>query len=299
MSVMIADPSQGVWEARDGDTPLKKRACGLDSPCALCACGDWLAIADATHRECVCLGRRGFRQLSRMPSVPGPCGLLLSPCGRYLYQLSGEADCVHTRLVATGELLFATPVGVFPRMMRMDQSGRFVLVAGGAVNEAYLLAVPELIHERTVYTRSPCFAADFWQDGLLLVCAGEGEDIQTVVYTLPPRAVRPREVITLPGQPSGLCVCPDGRTALLSTRDGLMKLDIASGRLLWNLPEWPLCMQLCCQGTMALVSGTLNGEVCLLAHRKPWLKRILFCGSEPNACFLPEHGMISATLAHP
>lgn len=299
MSVMIADPSYGVWEARNGEAQLQERACGLDAPCMLCACGDWLAVADAEHRECVCLGLRGFRHLARMPSVPAPCGLLLSPCGRYLYQLSGEADCVHTRLVATGELLFATPTGVFPRMMRMDASGRLVLVAGGAVNEAYLLAVPELNRERTIYTRSPCFAADFWQDGLLLVCAGEGEDIQTVVYTLPPHAVRPREVIVLPGQPGGLCVCPDGRTALLSTRDGLMKLDIASGRLIWNLPEWPLCMRLCCRGTMALVSGTLNGEVCLLAHQKPWLKRILFRGSEPNACFLPEHGMISATLAHP
>lgn len=299
MSVLIADPSYGMWEAPDGAAPLRERPCGLDAPCVLCAGGEWLAAADAANRECVCMSLRGFRPLARMPAVPAPNGLLLSPCGRYLYQLSGEADCIHTRLVATGELLFAAPAGVFPRMMRMDASGRLLLVAGGAVNEAYLLAAPELVRERTVYTRSACFAADFWQGGLLLVCAREGEDIQTVVYTLPPRAVRPREVIALSGQPGGLCVCPDGYTALLSTRDGLMKLDIASGKLLWNLPEWPLCMHLCCQGAMALVSGTLSGEVCLLAHHKPWLKRILFRGSEPTACFLPEHGMISAALAHP
>ena len=221
-----------------------------------------------------------------MPAAPGLAAMCLSPCGRYVYQLSSEADSIHTRLTATGELIFAAPVGVFPRAMCLDASGRLLLAAGGAVDEAYLLSAPELMRERTIHTQSPCFAAGFWRGGLLLVCAAEGEDIHTAVYTLAPGTPRPHKLIDLPGQPGGLCVCPDGVGALISTRDGLMKLDIPQGRLLWNLPDLALCAGLCCRGPMALASLTLGGQVRLLSHYKPWLSRTVFTGTDVHACFL-------------
>ena len=238
------------------------------------------------NRECLCLTCHGLREISRMPAAPGLAALCLSPCGRYVYQLSSEADSVHTRLTATGDLIFAAPVGVFPRAMCLDASGRLLLAAGGAVDEAYLLTAPELVRERTIHTQSPCFAAGFWRGGLLLVCAVEGEDIHTAVYTLAPGTPRPRKLIDLPGQPGGLCVCPDGVGALISTRDGLMKLDIPQGRLLWNLPDLALCAGLCCRGPMALASATLGGQVRLLSHYKPWLSKTVFTGTDVHACFL-------------
>lgn len=299
MSLITIDPSLGVWLAGSAETPLRKVPCTLSHPDIGCANGDMLALASTAERDSVCLLRSGYDEVARMPSPPAVSALALSPCGRYLYQLSAEADCVHTRLIATGELQFATPAGVFPRCMRPDATGRYLLVAGGAEDEACLLAAPELTREKVIHTRCACFAADFWQGGLVLVCAKEGEDIQTAVYTLPARGVRPRLLIVLPGQPGGLCVCPDGRTALLSTRDGLMRLDIETGKLLWNLPEWPLCMHLCCRGNAALVSGTLTGEVCLLSLSQPWQRRVVFRGSEPYACFLPPKGIISASSVHP
>ena len=85
--------------------------------------------------------------------MPALSALCASPCGRYLYQLSSEADCVHVRHTVTGELLYAAPVGVFPRMMRLHPSGRALLVAGGAVSEAYVLHAPELTRESVIYTR--------------------------------------------------------------------------------------------------------------------------------------------------
>lgn len=220
-----------------------------------------------------------------MPALPALSAMCLSPCGRYQYQLSSEADCIHVRHAITGELLFCAQVGVFPRMMRLHPRASMLLAAGGAVGEAYLFRAPELTCERVIPTRGACFTADFWNGGLLLVCAQEGDDIQTVVYSQAPNALRPKKVIALPGQPGGLCVCPDGQSALLSTPDGLMKLDIATGRLLWNLPEWPLCMRLSCRGGMALVSDTLSGQVCLLRHEQPWIKRILCSGSDAQASF--------------
>lgn len=284
MSLIIADARLGVWKATDEGGPLTGVDCALEGPRLTCAGSACVCVGG--NRECLCLTCHGLREISRMPAAPGLAALCLSPCGRYVYQLSSEADSVHTRLTATGDLIFAAPVGVFPRAMCLDASGRLLLAAGGAVDEAYLLTAPELVRERTIHTQSPCFAAGFWRSGLLLVCAVEGEDIHTAVYTLAPGTPRPRKLIDLPGQPGGLCVCPDGVGALISTRDGLMKLDIPQGRLLWNLPDLALCAGLCCRGPMALVSATLGGQVRLLSHYKPWLSKTVFTGTDVHACFL-------------
>ena len=284
MSLIIADARRGVWKATDEGGPLTGVDCALEGPRLTCAGSACVCVGG--NRECLCLTCHGLREISRMPAAPGLAALCLSPCGRYVYQLSSEADSVHTRLTATGDLIFAAPVGVFPRAMCLDASGRLLLAAGGAVDEAYLLTAPELVRERTIHTQSPCFAAGFWRGGLLLVCAVEGEDIHTAVYTLAPGTPRPRKLIDLPGQPGGLCVCPDGVGALISTRDGLMKLDIPQGRLLWNLPDLALCAGLCCRGPMALVSATLGGQVRLLSHYKPWLSKTVFTGTDVHACFL-------------
>ena len=284
MSLIIADARLGVWKATDEGGPLTGVDCALEGPRLTCAGSACVCVGG--NRECLCLTCHGLREISRMPAAPGLAALCLSPCGRYVYQLSSEADSVHTRLTATGDLIFAAPVGVFPRAMCLDASGRLLLAAGGAVDEAYLLTAPELVRERTIHTPSPCFAAGFWRGGLLLVCAVEGEDIHTAVYTLAPGTPRPRKLIDLPGQPGGLCVCPDGVGALISTRDGLMKLDIPQGRLLWNLPDLALCAGLCCRGPMALVSATLGGQVRLLSHYKPWLSKTVFTGTDVHACFL-------------
>ena len=284
MSLLIADAKLGVWKAADGGAPLSEVPCPLEQPHLVCA-GSALACV-AGRRECVCLTGRGLREAGRMPAAPGLAAMCLSPCGRYVYQLSAEADSVHTRLTATGELIFAAPAGVFPRSLCLDASGRWLLAAGGAVDEAYVLSAPELVRERTIHTLNPCFAAGFWRGGVLLVCAAEGEEIQTAVYTLAPGTLRPRKLIELPGQPGGLCICPDGAGALISTRDGLMKLDIPGGRLLWNVPDLALCAGLCCRGPMALVSATLSGSVCLLSHHKSWLRRTILNGTDVHACFL-------------
>ena len=284
MSLIIADARLGVWKATDEGGPLAEVACALEQPRLTCAGSACVCVGGS--RECLCLTSHGLREISRMPAAPGLAAMCLSPCGRYVDQLSSEADSIHTRLTATGELIFAAPVGVFPRAMCLDASGRLLLAAGGAVDEAYLLSAPELMRERTIHTQSPCFAAGFWRGGLLLVCAAEGEDIHTAVYTLAPGTPRPHKLIDLPGQPGGLCVCPDGVGALISTRDGLMKLDIPQGRLLWNLPDLALCAGLCCRGPMALASLTLGGQVRLLSHYKPWLSRTVFTGTDVHACFL-------------
>ena len=167
-------------------------SCPFAWPCAPCVGKGCIAIACAAARECLVLRKADLQPIRSMPCVPGVSAMAISPCGRYLYQLSSEADCVHTRLVSTGELLYAAPAGVFPRCMCPDETGRHLLVAGGAENEAYLLSLPRLETVRVIHTRHPCFAACFGPEGLVLLCAAEGEDIHTAVYGLSARGVRPR-----------------------------------------------------------------------------------------------------------
>ncbi|MEG2315794.1 MAG: hypothetical protein RSC91_06235 [Clostridia bacterium] len=285
MSILLTDSSFGVREAPDAGAPLAAVPCPFSAPYMPYASREHLFFCCRSARDCLCMRRKDHSECVRMPALPALSDLCTSPCGRYLYQLSGEADCVHTRHTATGDLLFSARTGVFPRTMRLHPSGKELLVSGGAVNEAYLLRAPELKRDATIRLRSACFGADFWQGGLVLLCAAEGEDIQTMVYTLAPNSKRPRKLITLPGQPGGLCMCPDGLSALLSTPDGLMKLDLPTGQLRWNLPEWPLCMRICCRGGAALISDTLTGQVCLLRHEQPWFKRIICSGTDAQACF--------------
>lgn len=285
MRLVITDPASGVWEAPEPTGGLKPLPISLPWPCAPCVSRSCVAVCCQQTRQCVCLNRHSHAIVSRMPAPPGVSGMLFSPCGRYLYQLSSEADCIHTRLTATGELLYAAPCGVFPRCMRMDAEGRRLLVSGGAAAEACVLDAPELTLSRTVYTRHPCFAADFWLGGLVLVCAVEGEDIHTAVYTLRDGKVRPRKLIELPGLPASACVCPDGRHLLLSTLDGLMKIALEDGSILWNRTEWALCMQAQCRGDVILLSDTLDGSVALLDAQKPWQQRILLRSAAAQACF--------------
>lgn len=286
MRLLITRPQTGIFEMSLGDPNARRLSIEAAWPCLPCEEHGLAAFCCAQERECFCIKRPGYELVSRMPCVPGPAEMCLSHCGRYVYQLSSEADCVHTRLIATGELLYAAPAGVFPRMMQQDLSGRYLLVAGGAAPEAYILTAPELVCERIIHTRHACFAAGFWQDGLVLVCAAEGDDIRTVIYTLRKKTVRPRKLIELSGPPGAMCVCPDGRHMLLSTPDGLMKIGLDSGEILWNMVQWPLCMRLSCRGNKALVSDTLDGKAYLIDHRYPWEKLLVASGMGAEACFL-------------
>ena len=282
MGFLITDTS-GVWSMKRSQEGAKFVPSGFLSPCQPCAAQGIMAFCCRQTRECMCVRQRDFSLISRMPCVPGVSAMSLSPCGRYLYQLSSEADFVHTRAVSTGELLYAAPAGVFPRMMALD-SGR-LLVAGGAVGEAYLFSLPHLLLQRVMHTPHPCFLAGRWKEGYALVCAAEGEDIHTEIFTLVPHRLRPRRLLELLGMPAAMSMCPDEEHMLLSTGDGLMKINLKNGTVQWNRPEWALSMSIDVRGDLALVSDTISGRVCLMNHHRPWENEILFTGRDAQACF--------------
>ena len=285
MAFLVTDAT-GVWKITRGQEDGRRLLTGETFPCFPCEAAGIGAVCLEKSRECLCFRSDDGVVVSSMPSVPGLCGLMLSPCARYLYQLSSEADFIHTRVVATGELVYAAPAGVFPRMMQQIHGGRQMICAGGAISECYVFELPTLMPMRVISTRHPCFAAAQWHDGLVLVCASEGEDIHTLIYTLCGRAIRPRKLAELPGIPGSLYICPDGVTALLGTQHGLMMFALRTGEVIWNRPELALATHLSCRRGQALVSDTPDGNVHLISLLHPWEEKILFRGSSAQACFL-------------
>ena len=285
MDVVICKPGKGVTvmtfpEGRRVDVP-----CPFEWPCAPCSDGKRLAFCCAQCRDCLCMESFTLQPVCRMPAVAGVCELRFSTCGSFLFQLGSEGDCIHTRCIETGDLLYAAPVGVFPRCMRQDASGERILCAGGALNEITLLSAPDLTLLHKNETHQPCFYADFCQNGLVLVCAVECGDIQSEVCTLSADGEKLRKIVRFSGPPCALCVCDEGTSALVSTGAGLSKIGLLNGKVLWTQPQWSLCTRVECRGKWALVSGTTDGGVWLLEHARPYRQYLLDSAADSQACF--------------
>lgn len=285
MSILITDCERPPILHHPAKGSYQQLACSLKCPYLPCATNDFYLCACQAQRDCSCISRQTQQEICRIPALPALSAMCPSPCGRYLYQLSSEADCIHTRHLGTGELLYAIKAGVFPRDMKLR--GKQLLVAGGSSGELLIFNAPELLPYAQFHVRGCCCSADFWRGGLLILCAvEENSDIYTAVLTLAPSKLRPVELLRLEGQPGGLCVCPDGHTAMVGAFDGLMKICLHTGRILWNLPALSLCSHICCRGDMALASGDIGGHVQLLPHEQPWLSQTLYTGNETGACFI-------------
>ena len=284
MAMLLCEPGNGVRIVQ-GDTSMRID-CPFAWPCAPCGGAKCAAFCCAESKNCLCLQKGSWKALCGMPCMPGVCEMCFSPCERYLYQLSSEADSLHARSVGSGELLYAVPAGVFSRSLRQEEGGKRLLCAGGALNRAFLFNAPDLTLSREICTEYPCVFADFWADGLLLVCAGEGDDIRTIVYTMARSSAKPMRIAELCAMPCAVCVCPDGRSALISTWNGVTKLRLASGQAQWSCPEWALCLKLACRGRLAVASDLPDGSVWLFCHDQPLLRTRIACSRDSQACFV-------------
>lgn len=283
MKMLITDPARGAFLMREGETPwaLGSPGEGFRLPAVS---RDWYCMLTQSGTEALVMQRAGGKSF-RIPAPPGTCALCPSPCGRWLYMLGADADAVHAVHLPRGELCYGVKAGVFPRSMQLSPDGGLILVAGGAENKVWLLRTPKLEMERVIETRHPCFGADFCRDGLMLVCAAEGEDIQTAVCFLPKGKRKPRELMRLPGQPGAARVCPDGESLLFSTPDGLMHMD-GMGRLRWCIPKAALCMGVDVKGRAAILSDSLTGEILLTRWKDPGAERTVWQGRDARAVFV-------------
>lgn len=285
MNLFVTDCEKGLTLYHPRTGTLVPMDSSLSCPYMPCVTKDLLLCACRRDLECCCFSRHTLKELYRIPALPALGAMCVSACGRYVFQLSSEVDCVHTRHLGTGDLLYGCKVGVFPRDMKLHSKGQLLLVAGGASGEVILLRAPKLVPYAQFQAPGCCCSVQSWRGGLAVLCAVENDQIETSLLTLAPSGLKPVELLRLEGQPGGLCVCPDGETALLGSLDGLMKICLRTGEVLWNLPHVVYCTDLACQGNLALAAGDMAGQVHLFPHEQPWLAKTVFSGGETQACF--------------
>lgn len=284
MSILVTEREAGaawLWTTRDGRRQALQT--GALAPGMPAQAANAVLLACARTEQVYCAPLDTLACARTFPAPPGLCALCASPCGRYAYLLGGDADCVQTRCLRTGELLFVQRAGVFPRDMRLHPSGRWLAVAGGASGEALLLSAPELRLRRRIRVRGAVCAVDFVPDGLLLLCAVGERELRTALVHAAGEC--PRELWRAEGPPGALRAAGNG-CALVGAWGGLALLSWREGRLLWQRPELPLAGGIDLRGDQALVSDTLSGPTTLLPLRQPWLSRALCPGVDVRAIFV-------------
>ncbi len=285
MSMLFADPTGGLFWQSERSGALVEVATEAERPYRPCAAESELLCACQHRLEVECLRRDTLKPVRSFPALPAMSAMCVSPCGKYLYQLSSEADCVHTRLLATGELLHACPAGVYPRDMKLDEAGKHLLVAGGASGELLLLSAPDLRLVWRMRLPGVVCACDFLQGRLAVLCAVENGDIQTALMTLLPPRRAPELIDLTPGQPGGLCAAGSGMVAMGALR-GLSLVSTHRRRVMWTLPSvaLPACLQQ--RGGVLLVSDTLDGSVVRVPVMQPSAAQTLFVGGEAQAAYV-------------
>lgn len=283
MRLLLTDPARGVMVLDTESGAQMPLDCPFACPCCPCAGHELLLCGCRRQRDVACYDRRTLAEVTRMPALPALSALLVSPCGRFVYQLGEETDCVHARLTATGELLCACEQGVFPRDLRLHASGRYLLLAGGASGEFALLRAPSLTVEATLVVDGAACAAAFWRDGLALLCAVEDGAIRTTLCVAGAFTSTPTELLRFDGQPGGLCVCEDGVTALIGTLAGVFAVSLATGRVLKRVSACPLCARIERRFGATLLSDALDGQVTLI---RGGASRTLLASPDAQACFL-------------
>ena len=221
---------------------------------------------------CACAGGEVWDPLrqSQLCACPGVERMVLSPCGRYVYLLSGEADSVLCCRVRDGRLLYANRAGVWPQDLRLDKEGRHLVVAGGAAGEALVFTAPELrLLHRYALPGAACQALFKGRKLVALLAVEEGQ-IRTALGETGEQGYR--EWGRWPGLPGMLCEGP-GDQLILGSLDQLACFDWKQRAWRWRQFRQGLPVQGQLHPRGLLLTDSLEGCVSLWRGKD----QVLFC----------------------
>lgn len=174
---------------------------------------------------------------------PGITQMMLSRDERYLYALCAEADSLIMLCAHSGTPKLLCRAGVNPCAMAMDESGRFLAVAGGASGDVFLLDAHSLSLCRRFPTCGMVFSVAILEKHVYALSLTETMDTVLTVFT----QGRSERKIPLPGMPGALCIVPE--YIIAATHCGLFFLPHGESSILshiavpgragrlWTLPE--------------------------------------------------------------
>lgn len=220
-----------------------------------------------------------------LAAAPGLESMCLSKDGRFLYELSGEADVLICVDMKSGNPLYLTKCGCFPQGLCLHPTGSWLAAATGAAGEIKIYQAPKLYPDQTY--RVPGIAARvvFSASGLVFLSAVEKGEIHTLLGLIRHGTNGYEEVALYKGLPGDLLALPDG-SVMLSVFGQLLSVKLKPYKLLFAEATEGLVTHIARGGGKLLLTDSVMGQVSLLPLSAPHEKRLLYQGDWVHGVFV-------------
>ncbi|MCL2544528.1 MAG: hypothetical protein FWE77_01270 [Clostridia bacterium] len=235
MRLLVSDAGNGTLTAYDARTlaPLVSR--DMPGAGALCAWRGAVLCADSAEGCVRALDAGTLETLRSVPAGPGIRALRPGVDGASLYALAGDADSLLKLDIAGNTLEMLARVGVQPRDLAMDPSGRLLAVAGGASCCVHLLRSDTLAPTATVDVGGIAVGVCFGPGALWALCAVGQEEMSSCLMRVRAGNWRIERTLHMEGMPGGLIGLPD-EGVLIGLLDGVVYVAKHGKRAAWRIP---------------------------------------------------------------
>lgn len=235
MRLLVSDAGNGTLTAYDARTLAPLAVCRFEGAGALCAWRGKVLCADGSESCVRVLDADTLETLRRIPAGPGIRVLRPGMDGTSLYALAGDADSLLKLDVPDGTLQMLTRVGVQPRDLAMDPSGRLLAVAGGASGCVHILRGGTLALVATIDVDGIAVGVCFGPGVLWVLCAVGQEEISSCLVRVRAGNWRIERKLPMEGMPGGLIGLPD-EGVLIGLLDGVLYVAKHGKRAAWRIP---------------------------------------------------------------
>ena len=256
--------------------------------------GDIISLEDAHllaagNAQMFCFSRKRAEVLhlqkeSWLPAAPGLEAMCPCESGRYLYELSGEADALICVDVKSARPVFSIKCGCYPQDLCLHPSHSMLAAALGATGEISVYQAPNLVLQKNYRVPGIATRVAFIKQGIVFLSAVEKGEVHTMLGLIRHGAKAFEEVALFKGLPGALCALPDGSIAL-SVWGQIIRLWIRPFKVLFSYPLDGLVTHIEQAQGQLLLTDTASGAVSLIGIYPPHQRRQLFRGEWVHGIF--------------
>jgi len=286
LRLLVSDVGNGTLTAYDALTlaPLASR----DMPGAG-ALSTWrgLVLCADSADDCIRVLDADTLQTQRSISAgPGIRALQPGMDGASLYALAGDADSLLKLDMTDGALQMLARVGVQPRDMAMDPSGRLLAVAGGASCCVHIVRIDTLATVATIDVDGIAVGVCFGPGALWALCAMGLEEMSSCLMRIRTGNWRIERTLRLEGMPGGLIGLPD-EGVLIGLLDGVLYVAKHGKRAAWRIPmEGALPDMAARCGARVYWSDALGGRIWTVHSASAYAQPCELEAEEPSGVLL-------------
>lgn len=230
--LFVSDAQADVLTAYEATSLKKIVSQRIVRPGAICAWDGEVFCASLSEASIWRLSADSLMPLQRIAAAPG-IHRLRAVCGS-LYALSSDADSLLMLDLARGTPQMLTRVGVQPRDLAVDPTGRLVAVAGGASCSVLILSGETLALQRSIDVDGVAVGVGFAEDCLWVLCAVGQEELSSSLLRVRLGTGQVERRLLLEGMPGGIAILPD-QSVLIGLLDGIVMVARHAKRVAWRI----------------------------------------------------------------